>query len=111
MKLEELKKKVEAHRLKHGAKGCYRTIELCHSLMSERIKELEEQLEEEYRHDLKLAQGSSIEMLHKDRRIKELECAISGITPWLSASLEKENYCDEYKRACDLMFKADNEKR
>lgn len=32
--------------------------------------------------------------------------AISDIAPWLSASLNGEE-CDEYRRACELIFKID----
>ena len=41
--------------------------------------------------------------------VTELEEAVKAIAPWLSASLEDTTFhkCQEYRDACNLIFKAD----
>jgi len=52
---------------------------------------------------------NDLEMTKMETRIETLESAISGIAPWLSASLKDHEHDGkgEYLKACNAIFKAD----
>jgi hypothetical protein len=68
----------------------------------EYLKEISDQLETCMRDDVMEAAADEIE---------KLRAAVSGIAPWLSASLSEDPYknCTEYVAACEAVFECDPE--